>query len=109
MGFTFVLDRETSEPLFPTPELPVPPSNIPGEQAWPTEPSPLRPPPLNRLAVHESDLTRVSPVAYAQAKAMFDLYAKGQIYTPPSLQGNILPPGTLGGIEWHGGSFHRHP
>ena len=105
MGLTFVLDRETGEPLFPTPELPVPPSTIPGEEAWPTQPFPLRPPPLNRLAVTEADLTRVSPEAYQKAKSMFDRYARGHIYTPPSLHGNILTPGTLGGVEWHGGSF----
>ena len=105
MGFTFVLDRETGRPLFATPELPVPPSTIPGEQAWPTQPFPLRPPPLNRLAITEADLTRVSPAAYRTAKSLFDRYATGSIYTPPSLRGNILTPGTLGGTEWHGGSF----
>ena len=105
MGFTFVLDRETGEPLFPTPELPVPASTIPGEEAWPTQPFPLRPPPLNRLAVTEANLTRISPEAYAKAKANFDRYAKGHIFTPPSLQGNILTPGTLGGTQWHGGAF----
>jgi putative heme-binding domain-containing protein len=105
MGFTFVLDRDTGEPLFPTPELPVPASTIPGEEAWPTQPFPTRPPPLNRLAVTEADLTRISPEAYAKAKTMFDRYAKGHIFTPPSLRGNILTPGTLGGVEWHGGAF----
>ena len=108
MGFTFVLDRETGNPLFPTPELPVPSSTVPGEEAWPTQPFPLRPPPLNRLAVTEADLTRVSPEAYAKAKSIFDRYAKGQIFTPPSLHGNILTPGTLGGVEWHGGAFDPH-
>lgn len=105
MGLTFVLDRDTGNPLFPTPELPVPPSTIPGEQAWPTQPFPLRPPPLNRLAVTEADLTRVTPQAYAHAKAIFDRFAEGYIYTPPSLRGNLLTPGTLGGVEWHGGAF----
>ncbi len=105
MGFTFVLDRETGEPLFPTPELPVPASDVPGEEAWPTQPFPLRPPPLTRLEVTEADLTRISPEAYARAKSMFDRYAKGAIYTPPSLRGNILTPGTLGGVQWHGGAF----
>ena len=105
MGLTFVLDRETGEPLFPTPELPVPASTIPGEEAWPTQPFPLRPPPLNRLAVTEADLTRISPEAYAKAKSIFDRYAKGHIYTPPSLRGNLVAPGTLGGVEWHGGAF----
>lgn len=105
MGLTFVLDRETGEPLFPTPELPVPPSTVPGEEAWPTQPFPLRPPPLNRLALFDTDLTRITPESYAKAKAEFDRYAKGLIYTPPSVHGNILTPGTLGGVEWHGGAF----
>jgi quinoprotein glucose dehydrogenase len=42
-GFTFVLDRETGEPLFPVEERPVPASNIEGEVAWPTQPVPLKP------------------------------------------------------------------
>ena len=105
MGLTFVLDRDTGEPLFPTPELPVPASTIPGEEAWPTQPFPLRPPPLSRLAVTEANLTRISPEAYAKAKSAYDRYATGYLYTPPSLRGNILTPGTLGGVEWHGGAF----
>ena len=74
MGFTFVLDRETGEPLFPTPELPVPASDVPGEEAWPTQPSPLIPPPLNRLIMTEADLTRISPEAYQSAKTIFDRF-----------------------------------
>lgn len=105
MGFTFVLDRETGEPVFPTPELEVPPSTVPGEEAWPTQPFPLRPPPLNRLEVTDADLTRITPEAYKMAKSIFDQYAKGPVFTPPSLHGNILTSGTLGGTEWHGGAF----
>jgi quinoprotein glucose dehydrogenase len=105
MGLTFVLDRETGEPLFPTPEVPVPKSDIPGEEAWPTQPIPILPPPLIRLSVSEADLSRVTPEAYKHAKTLFDRYAKGPLYTPPTLHGNILAPGTLGGVEWHGGSF----
>ena len=48
MGLTFVLDRDTGEPVFPVVEMPVPESDIPGEKAYPTQPIPLRPPPLNR-------------------------------------------------------------
>ncbi len=36
-GFVFVLDRETGEPLFPVEERAVPASNLPGEEAWPTQ------------------------------------------------------------------------
>lgn len=77
MGLTFVLDRETGEPLFPTPEIPVPPSTVPGEEAWPTQPFPILPPPLIRLSVTEADLSRVTPEAYAHAKAVFDRYSSG--------------------------------
>lgn len=105
MGLTFVLDRETGEPLFPTPEIPVPPSDIPGEEAWPTQPIPMLPPPLIRLSVNEAELSRITPETYQHVRSQFDRFTKGSLYTPSTLQGNILSPGTLGGVEWHGGSF----
>jgi quinoprotein glucose dehydrogenase len=37
MGFLFVLHRETGEPIFPVKERPVPHSDVPGEQSWPTQ------------------------------------------------------------------------
>ena len=40
LGVAFVLDRDTGEPLFPVEERPVPPSDLEGEEAWPTQPFP---------------------------------------------------------------------
>ncbi len=108
MGLTFVLDRETGQPLFPTPEVPVPASTLPGEEAWPTQPIPSLPPPLIPLSVSEADLSQITPETHAYVGKTFERYAKGRLYTPPSLHGNILAPGTLGGVEWHGGSFDPH-
>ena len=105
MGFTFVLDRETGEPLFPVSEVPVPASRIPGEEAWPTQPFPLKPPPLVRLSLNEADLTNVTPESRAAAIEQFHKYETGFIYTPPSLQGTITTPSHQGGVEWGGGSF----
>ncbi len=48
MGFVFVLDRLTGKPLFPVEERSVPKSDVPGEATWPTQPFPLKPPPLSR-------------------------------------------------------------
>ncbi len=45
-GFLYVFDRVTGEPLWPIEERPVPPSEIPGERAWPTQPFPTAPPPF---------------------------------------------------------------
>ena len=105
MGLTFVLDRDTGKPLFPVQEIPVPPSTIPGEEAWPTQPFPLKPPSLVRLSLDESDLTNVTPESRASALEQFRKFQTGFIYTPPSLQGTITTPSHQGGVEWGGASY----
>ena len=105
MGRVFVLDRDTGQPIFPVAEVPEPPSDVPGEQTSPTQPMPLKPPPLARQAITDADLTNITPEAHASALERFRRYRSGSIYTPPSLQGTITMPGHLGGAEWQGGSF----
>lgn len=105
MGLTFVLDRDTGEPVFPVAEMPVPQSDIAGEKAYPTQPIPLRPPPLNRLEITEADLLDITPEYKALALEKFRKLKKGYLYTPPSKQGTLTMPGTLGGTEWQGASF----
>ncbi len=105
MGLTFVLDRDTGKPIFPVEEIAVPSSTVPGEEAWPTQPFPLKPPPLVRLSLDEADLTSVTPESRASALAQFRKYQTGFIYTPPSLQGTITTPSHQGGVEWGGASF----
>ena len=63
LGVVFVLDRDTGEPLFPVEERPVPASDLEGEEAWPTQPFPLKPPPFSRLSFTEADVTDLSPRA----------------------------------------------
>lgn len=105
MGLTFVLDRDSGKPIFPVEEIAVPPSRVPGEEAWPTQPFPIKPPPLVRLSLNEADLTNVTPESRASALAQFRKYETGFIYTPPSLQGTITTPSHQGGVEWGGASF----
>jgi quinoprotein glucose dehydrogenase len=105
MGLTFVLDRDTGQPLFPVQEVPVPRSTVPGEETAPTQRVPLKPQPLVRHALTEADLTNVTPDARAHALREFRKYRSGPIYTPPTLQGTITTPGHLGGAQWHGGAF----
>jgi quinoprotein glucose dehydrogenase len=105
MGYTFVLDRDTGEPLFPVHENRVPRSTVPGEETWPTQAVPLKPQPLVRQMLTEADLTRITPESHAYALREFRKYVSGPMFTPPSLQGTITTPGHLGGAEWHGASF----
>ncbi|HUS06357.1 MAG TPA: pyrroloquinoline quinone-dependent dehydrogenase [Bryobacteraceae bacterium] len=101
-GFTFVFDRDSGAPLFPIEERPVPASDIPGEKSWPTQPFPVKPPPFSPQRYEPTD---ISPEARAYVtKYVADMRAGG-LYTPPSRQGTVVTPGTLGGGLWGGGSF----
>jgi quinoprotein glucose dehydrogenase len=103
-GQLFILDRETGTPLFPVEERPAPPSDVPGEQAWPTQPQVLKPPPYARQVFTEDDITNISSEAHASVLDTFKKSLSGT-WRPPSLQGTIVFPGFNGGSNWGGGSF----
>jgi quinoprotein glucose dehydrogenase len=105
MGLTFVLDRDTGEPLFPVEERPIPVSDVAGEESWATQPFPSLPPPLVRQSLTEADLSNVTPESRAYALEQAAKYDLGGIYTPPTLKGTISLPGHQGGIEWGGGAY----
>ena len=104
-GFVFVLDRESGEPLFPVEERAVPASNLPGEQAWPTQPFPVKPKPYARQLITENDLTNYSPADHDTLVKQFKSMRYEGIYTPPDLKKTLMIPGTRGGTNWGGGAF----
>lgn len=104
-GFVFLFDRENGEPLFEIKEMPVPASTVPGEQAWPTQPFPVAPPPLVRQYFDETQITNISPEAYNYVVNQLEGYAMGPMYLPPSESGTVQIPGFRGGGEWSGGAF----
>jgi quinoprotein glucose dehydrogenase len=55
-GFLFVFNRITGEPLWPIEERPVPKSEVPGEQSWPTQPVPTVLPPYTRQVFTVNDI-----------------------------------------------------
>ena len=55
-GFLYVFDRETGAPIWPIEERPVPKSEMPGEQSWPTQPFPTAPPPFSKQAFTADDI-----------------------------------------------------
>jgi quinoprotein glucose dehydrogenase len=104
-GLVFILDRRTGRPLFPVEERPVPQSDVPGESTWPTQPVPLKPPPLSRRAMTRADLTTVTPESHQYCAELFDKLANKGPYTPWSLKPTLVFPGTLGGGTWSGASY----
>ena len=105
MGFIFMFDRVTGQPIWPIEERPVPKSDVPGEQAWPTQPFPVKPPPLNPQGVSLEDAFDLTPELKAQAIEALKKYRIGPLYTPPSIQGTLMRPGVIGGANWGGGAF----
>src|SRR5680860_1154976 len=105
IGFLYVLDRETGEPLFPVVEKEVPASNIPGEQAWPTQPYPLKPEPYARQFITKDDLKYYSQTSYDSLIKAFSSYRYEGLFTPPDTIGTFVLPGTRGGSSWGGGAF----
>jgi quinoprotein glucose dehydrogenase len=101
-GFIFALDRETGAPLFPVEERPVPASDLPGEHAWPTQPVPIRPAPLLKARLDESDLWDADPEHLARCRAELRDLRNDGVFTPPSLRGTLLYPMTGGGVNWSG-------
>ncbi|MEZ4810682.1 MAG: PQQ-binding-like beta-propeller repeat protein [Allomuricauda sp.] len=104
-GLIFVLDRETGKPLFEVRELPVPQSSMEGESTWPTQPFPVKPPPLSRQRFDESLITDISEESTEYIKEQIKNYTWGSIYTPPTKAGIVQLPGFRGGAEWSGGAF----
>lgn len=104
-GFVFLLDRETGDPLFPVEERPVPSSDLQGEETWPTQPFPTKPPPFARQSFTEADITTRTPEARNYVQERFEGLRKGQPFTPPSTDGTLIFPGFDGGGEWGGAAF----
>lgn len=104
-GYCYLLDRKTGKPLFPVNEQPAPPSDVPGEGAFPTQPIPIKPPPFARQGFTDGDVTTLSPQAREFVLKELKSLRYGQAHLPPSLQGTVVAPGFHGGATWSGGSF----
>lgn len=104
-GFVYVFDRETGEPLFPMTEEEVPPSDLRGEEAWPSQPVPLKPAPFARRQFTEDDITDISPESHQAVLERYREIRTGSPWDPPSTEGTLIFPGFDGGAEWGGAAF----
>ena len=105
-GLLFVLDRLTGKPVWGVEERPVPPSDVPGEQAWPTQPFPIKPPPLTRLSMTKEELSNISPEAHAYCLEQFEKLTAPGPYAPFSVkEPRLVFPSSMGGADWAGLSY----
>jgi quinoprotein glucose dehydrogenase len=110
MGLLFILDRVTGKPIYGVEERPVPVDDaLPGDSAWPTQPFPLKPPPLARNSFKRDDLATITPELQKFCAELFDsnpggLHSGGP-FTHYSTTPSVIFPSSIGGGNWNPPSF----
>ena len=114
-AFMFILNRETGEPVYEVEEKPVPAGDVPGEHYSPTQPIPVKPPPVARISIDRDDIVTAADTNARHAAACRERwdevgYYNDGPYTPLRLRQEGTPPslvfpGISGGVNWGGTAF----
>src|SRR5215471_13055358 len=120
-GYLYILNRVTGEPAFGVVERDVAKSEVPGEFAFPTQPIPVKPPPIARNEYTPADLVADVDTTAEHAAACRAIVEKNGVYnsgpfTPWAYRAPGAPPktavvfpGGLGGANWGGTAFAPQP
>ncbi len=114
-GYMYILNRVTGEPVFGIEEVPMPPTSVPEDEASPTQPIPVKPPPLARVSYSPEDLVTAEDTNAEHAAFCAELVERsGGFYNvgpftpyvfredgaPP--YSTVIFPGSVGGANWGG-------
>jgi quinoprotein glucose dehydrogenase len=108
MGRVFVLNRLNGTPLLPVKERPVPKSDIAGEESWPTQPASTISLVPEKLSPEDAWGKDEQERAWCADQIKAARY--GDIFAPPSLQGTVVFPSNVGGVNWGSAAYdpQRH-
>lgn len=116
IGYVFEFNRVDGKPVFPIEERPVPKGDAPGEWYSPTQPFPVKPPPVARVTISHDDLVTADDTTPEHAKACEELWDKSNYYaagpytpwaahnSPSDTKITLIFPGATGGSNWGGGA-----
>jgi quinoprotein glucose dehydrogenase len=108
----FILDRLSGKPIFGVEERPVPQDNpVPGDEPWPTQPFPIKPPPLSRNSFRLDEVARTTPDHEKFCRSLLAAEGGALGSEPYSLYGprlRVIFPSWIGGGNWGGVSFDPH-
>ena len=108
MGRVFLLNRLTGVPLLPVEERPVLKSDIPGEESWPTQPASTISVVPEKFSAEDAWGKDAQERQWCAEKIQGA--RSGDIFTPPSLQGTLVFPSNVGGVNWGSAAYdaQRH-
>ena len=120
-GYMYILNRETGEPIFGVEERPVPKSDVPGELAFPTQPFPVKPPPIARVSYqaersrdrrrHDARTRRGLRGTGREERRRVErrVHSRRGCYRADGApaKSTLVFPGGLGGANWGGTAFDR--
>ena len=102
-GWLYVFDRMTGEPMWPIEERPVPQTDMPGEQTWPTQPYPTNPPPFAKQSFGVEDINPyLEPADYEAFKRRLLAANNKGLFTPINYTDTVHIPGSNGGALYGG-------
>jgi quinoprotein glucose dehydrogenase len=109
-GLLFIFNRVTGEPIHKIEERKVEVDNpTPGDENWPTQPFPVKPPPLARMTFKPEDVATVTPEHEKYCKELLALEGGALTGGPYAQYGpklRVIFPGWTGGGNWSTTAFH---
>jgi len=99
MGLVFVLDRASGKPLHTVEERAVPKSDIPGEDASPSQPIPVWSAMVPQRLTAD-DAWGSTPEARQWCRQKIGELRNDGLFSPPTFRGTISFPGNIGGVNW---------
>ena len=109
-GLLFIFNRVTGEPIYKVEEREVVSDNpVPGDQNWPTQPFPVKPPPLARMSFKLDEIAKVTPEHEAYCKSLLELEGGalgGGPYAQYGAKLRVIFPGWVGGGNWSPTAFN---
>jgi quinoprotein glucose dehydrogenase len=108
-GYLFILDRVTGKPLYDVKETAVASDNpLPGDSTWPTQPIPVKPPPLARTSFKPEEIATVTPEHEKYCRELLAREGGAMTGGPFAQYGpklRVIFPSWTGGNNWGGTSF----
>jgi len=102
-GLLFFHNRVTGEPIWEVEERPVARLDAPGDEDWPTQPFPVKPPPLARMSMDRDEVwTEYSDEQTEYCTQLYDRSVQAGPYAPYGMLPSLAFPGSEGGGGWGG-------